>query len=253
MRFFPVLAALLLAALPARADEAPVLRAMSWNIHHGEGADGKVDLERIATVIKAQQPDVVFLQEVDNKCKRSGGIDQASEIARLTGLQHVFGKAMDHQGGEYGQAILAKFPLSDVKIHRLPGDGEPRIAVSAKGDTPLGPVTLASIHLDFKNEEQQLAQAQVAAAALLQSEHPIFLAGDFNAKPDSKTLAVFAQAPWVTVTKQSPSATHPADKPTDEIDYTVVRGLKASKPTTVIAETTASDHRPLVAVVAKPE
>ena len=86
---------------------------------------------------------MVVLQEVDNKCKRSGEVDQAAELARMTNLQYVFGKAMDDDGGESGQAILSRFPLSDLKVHRLPGEGEPRIAVSAQTETPFGPVTVA--------------------------------------------------------------------------------------------------------------
>ena len=45
------------------ADE---LRLVAYNIHHGEGMDGKLDLERIARVIAAEKPDLVALQEVDH-------------------------------------------------------------------------------------------------------------------------------------------------------------------------------------------
>jgi endonuclease/exonuclease/phosphatase family metal-dependent hydrolase len=255
MKILLCLSILCLTAGFGRAGEASKsLRVLSWNIHHGEGADGKVDLARLAAVIQAQAPDVVLLQEVDSRCKRSGGVDQPVELAKLTGLQQVFGKAMDFQEGEYGQAILSRYPLSDLRIHRLPGEGEPRIAVSAVAETPIGPVTVAGIHLDYQDEARQLAQAQVASAALLEiATSPVILAGDFNANPDSRTLAVFGQAPWSVVAKAGPPATHPADKPTDEIDFTVVRGLATVKSTTVIAETTASDHRPLLTIVGKPE
>ena len=237
----------------AEGDSRP-LRVLSWNIHHGEGADGKVNLDRIASAIQAQEPDVVMLQEVDNRCRRSGSVDQPAELARLTGMHQVFGKAMDFEDGEYGQMILSRFPLSDLRIHRLPGEGEPRIAISAVADTPLGPVSVASIHLDYKDEARQLVQAQVASAALLEAAtSPVILAGDFNAAADSKTLAVFGQAPWSVVAKAGAPATHPADKPADEIDFTIVRGLRVLKPTTVLAEAVASDHRPILTLVAKPE
>lgn len=245
---------LLIAGLSRAAEDPKPLRVLCWNIHHGEGTDGKVNLERLAAAIQGQEPDVVMLQEVDKGCKRTGSVDQPAELARLTGLNQVFGKAMDFDGGEYGQMILSRFPLSDMRIHRLPGEGEPRIAVSAVADTPIGPVTLASVHLDFKDAARQLVQAQVASAALLEiSTSPVILAGDFNAVVDSKTMAVFAQAPWSVVAKAGAAATHPADKPADEIDFTVVRGLRVVKPTTVLAEAVASDHRPILTLVAKPE
>ena len=52
------------------------VRVLTYNIHHGEGMDGKIDLERIAAVIKRLEPDVVALQEVDVKTTRSQGVDQ---------------------------------------------------------------------------------------------------------------------------------------------------------------------------------
>lgn len=235
------------------ADPPKELRVLTWNIHHGVGADGKLDLERIAKVITSQRPDVVLLQEVDQKCTRSGGVDQAAELAKLTQLKHVFGKAMDLQGGQYGQAILSRTDLADVKIHPLPSQGEPRIAVSATTVSPLGPITVATVHLDFQDEARQNAQAQVCAAALLTATTPVVLAGDFNAKPDTRTLATFTQAPWTIVPKEGTPHTHPADKPEIEIDYLIVRGLRPLKPATVIPETTASDHRPVLALIALPQ
>jgi endonuclease/exonuclease/phosphatase (EEP) superfamily protein YafD len=81
----------------------------------------------------------------------------------------------------------------------------------------------------------------------------VILAGDFNANADSRTLGVFSQAPWTVVPKVGHPATHPSEKPTDEIDFTVVRGLTTVKSTVVIPETVASDHRPLLTIVAKPD
>jgi endonuclease/exonuclease/phosphatase family metal-dependent hydrolase len=57
---------------PIRAAEPLRLRVMSYNIHHGEGVDGKVDLPRLAGVIRAEAPDIVALQEVDQKTDRTG-------------------------------------------------------------------------------------------------------------------------------------------------------------------------------------
>lgn len=238
----------------AKGEEAPKeLRVLTWNIHHGVGEDGKLDLARIAKTITDHHPDVVLLQEVDKNCTRSGQIDQAAELARLTQLKFVFGKAMDLQGGEYGQAILATADLANLAVHPLPSSGEPRIAVSAILDSRLGKITVASVHLDYADEARQHAQAQVCAAALLASPHPVILAGDFNAKPDTRTLANFAQAPWMIVPKDGPAATHPAAKPTTEIDYIILRGLQAVKPATVVAEAAASDHRPVSGIVALPK
>ena len=96
------------------------LSVMTYNIHHGEGTDGKVDIERIAAVIKQADPDLVALQEVDQKVKRSGQIDQPAELARLTGLHVVFGGNLPLEGGEYGNAVLSRFPIKRHENHSLP-------------------------------------------------------------------------------------------------------------------------------------
>ena len=48
------------------------LRALTYNLHHGEGTDGRVDLERIAGIVRAAQPDLVAFQEVDRRATRTG-------------------------------------------------------------------------------------------------------------------------------------------------------------------------------------
>src|SRR5688572_3660564 len=88
------------------AGPSPRLRVLTYNIHHGEGTDARFDLERLARIIREARPDLVALQEVDRRTRRASGVDQAAELGRLTGMNVVFGKAMDHDGGEYGQAIL---------------------------------------------------------------------------------------------------------------------------------------------------
>ena len=71
------------AALKAAPSETTVT-VMSFNIHHGQGTDGVVDLKRTARVIRASGADIAGLQEVDrNFAERSNWTDQAAELARL--------------------------------------------------------------------------------------------------------------------------------------------------------------------------
>jgi len=212
-----VLSAMMMAVTSHAEDEAKVLRVLSWNLHHGEGVDGKQDLARIAGVIQSLTPDVVVLQEVDNKCKRSGSVDQAAELGRLTGLQFAFGKAMDHDGGEYGQAILSKFPLTDFKVHRLPGEGEPRIAISAQAETALGPVTVAGLHLDYQDAARQTRSGPGGLLRLLAvSPHPVVLSGDFNAKARLEDVGGFCTRPhgWWCRNPVTTPPTRPRSRPT---------------------------------------
>ncbi len=165
MKFAAFFALLTLSAPADPAEPPPAgLRVLSFNIRTGTGMDGKRDLGRIAKVITDCQPDVVLLQEVDKNCARSGKTDQPAELARLTGWHVVFGAAMPLQGGEYGQAILSRTALENPQIHRLPGPGEPRIALAATTTTGLGTITVVTVHLDFGTAQTAQAEALAAAA-----------------------------------------------------------------------------------------
>ncbi len=56
------------------AREAVSVRVMTYNIQHGEGLDGRIDLVRTAQVIRRSEANVVALEEVDRGVKRSGGV-----------------------------------------------------------------------------------------------------------------------------------------------------------------------------------
>ena len=117
------------------------LRVMAYNIKHGHGNDGVVDLERAAAVIEAVAPDVVTLQEVDERCGRSGEVDQAAWLGERLGMESIFGTFMDYDGGRYGMALLSRLPIIEWTNHVLPPGAEPRSAPRSGAwlsDLPLG-------------------------------------------------------------------------------------------------------------------
>ena len=91
---------------------------MTYNIHVGVGMDKKLDLPRIADVIKREHVDLVGLQEVDRGVERTQRIDEIAELARLTRMDYAFAFNLKYQGGQYGVAILSRFPIRDTD-HRL--------------------------------------------------------------------------------------------------------------------------------------
>ncbi len=222
---------------------AEPLRVMCWNIHHGVGIDGKLDLTRIAKVIEAASPDLVALQEVDHRCSRSAMVDQTAELARLTGMSGHFGPAMDFGGGQYGLAILSKHPVHATRVHPLPGDGEPRIAFVAEISRDGLRFQFTTLHLEL-TEETRIQQAR----HLTQNpglSAPLLIAGDFNAPAESPSMRIFS-AKWPLLAKAEPRFTHPADKPTDEIDHFLAKGFSSVEPVSVLPESLASDHRPII-------
>ena len=98
-------------ATTAEKEKPFRLGVLSYNIHHARGVDGQLNLARIANVILSVKPDLVALQEVDNKTNRTGKIDQAAELSRLTKMFYIFGSNIEFQGGHYGNAILSRFPV----------------------------------------------------------------------------------------------------------------------------------------------
>ena len=85
---------ILLGAAAVTAEPIRV-RVLSYNIHHAEGVDRDLDLDRISRVIRSVDPDLVALQEVDRKVTRTRGVDQPAELARLTGMKVVFGSNIE--------------------------------------------------------------------------------------------------------------------------------------------------------------
>lgn len=231
------------------------LKVMTYNIHHGNppSAGDKIDIPAIAKVINAEKPDLVALQEVDVNTIRSGkGINQASELARLTGMYYYFSKAIDFQGGDYGVAVLSRFPIVDSVRYDLPVlkeiGGEPRTIAAITIQLPGNKrIIFASTHLDL-HEENRLAQSKLITDRFGKSKLPMVLAGDFNATPESKVISYLDQ--YFTRTCLPDCApTIPVENPEDAIDFIMLRPAKLFKVTTtrVIDEKYASDHLPVVA------
>lgn len=237
------------------AAEPSRVRVLTYNLHHGEGTDGKIDLARTAEVIKRLTPDVVALQEVDKATTRSLGVVQAAELGKLTEMHAAFGKAMDFAGGQYGEAILSQYRLAHVQVHRLPfTEGcEPRCALTARvrlGED--GPeIMFAGAHLEHAKASLRLCQAQKLNPALAaKNALPTILAGDFNDVPDSPAIKVL-QPHWTDATSGQPDPTWPSDQPRMKNDYVFFRPIDGWRVVEkqVINERVASDHRPLLVVL----
>ncbi len=240
------------AATQAAAPAAlPALRVLSYNLHHGEGDDGKLDLPRLAAVITASGADLVALQEVDQKTTRTGGVDQAAELARLTGLRFRYGKAMDYQGGAYGQALLSRWPLEEFTVHALPNPAnvEPRIAISATVRPPgRPPLRFIGTHLDAtRDDTARWQQARRLNERFGHDSIPTIFAGDFNARPDTRVMKVLGEH-FTDASAATPAPTSPAKQPTARIDYVLLRPAGAWRVVSakVLPEAVASDHRPLL-------
>lgn len=234
-------------------------RVLTYNIHHANppSKPNVIDIDAIANVIKQQQPDLIALQEVDVYTNRSGKtLNETSEIARLAGLPYYFfGKAIDYQGGEYGVAILSKYPLSSMANYPLPtaagSGGELRTLATAIISLPGNKtIVFASTHLDAQTSEtNRLLQIQKITDILNPQTIPVILAGDFNAIPGSNTINIL-DGNFTRSCISSCGFTISAISPTKTIDFIAYRPSDKFTVTShkVIEEKYASDHLPVLVV-----
>ena len=260
MKLFTTLlsAFLLLLLVGARGSGSdPVrVRVLTYNIHHGEGTDRRLDLWRLAEVIMSVEPDIIALQEVDQGTDRAGGLDQLAELQRLLCMYAEFGKAFDYAGGGYGVAVMARWPLLNAVNHPLPSspDKEPRTALTVHLRTSeTGPLLrFTSTHLaQGRNSGDRLVQARYLNDLLVSDgEEPSILAGDLNARPGTDAMDVFNDH-WTNAAAVGPSRTIPTGQRRQRGDYVLFRPAEGWRvvESRVIDDRLASDHRPLLSVL----
>lgn len=249
----------LLAGGCSAANEPVRLTVLTYNIHHAEGTDKKLDLPRIAGVIRSCNADLVALQEVDRGTARTNRSNQPAALARLLDMHVAYGPAMEFQGGKYGNAILSRRPIVWSRTlplpHRPGGRREPRVAVTARCKVRGGgEVLFASTHLDHTREpSDRLSQAQ--ALGIMQVTHftkealPTILAGDFNCEPGSPPMEQLKEHGWSLVS--GANASFVGANESKSIDHVLVsdpagwRVVEAR----VIDEPVASDHRPVLVIL----
>lgn len=226
------------------------VKIMSFNVARS-GEYAQYSVVPFAELIRQYQPDVVALQEVDYKVNRSKNMDFATELAAALGMFPVFGKAISYQGGEYGVAILSKYPLSSIHTYALPtpvGTKEERAVIIAEIEFPSGMnLKFASTHLDHSSDAVRSAMVDALNNFLLKDDTPTVVGGDFNAEPNENAISNGMQQ-WKEIGDDNP--TFP-DDPTKKIDY--LFGYPKEKCATisyqVIKKTGISDHCPIMAEI----
>jgi len=215
--------------------------------------------ERVSKTIKKLNPDIVFLQEVHGPNFIPNFIDQAQYLGESLQFHHSFAKARLWITGEYGVAILSRFPIEEktvIPLPNLPGE-EQEILLELKVRTPLGFLILMTTHLISKTHQKghderplRYLQAQRILNRILEKKDPVIFGGDLNTYGKSKIKSLY-QEHLVDVFKavgKGRSATFPARLPLARIDYLYVKGpfqLWQSK----VIRSYASDHRPLWAQI----
>ncbi|MEC3908236.1 endonuclease/exonuclease/phosphatase family protein [Tamlana sp. 2201CG12-4] len=237
-------------------NDKDTLKVMSFNIRHCTNKDGKLNMQRTAEAITHAGPNIVLLQEVDNKTGRSEGKDQAAELGKLTGMEHVFGKAINFNGGEYGVAVLSKFPIVKSKNILLPykQGTEQRTALWVALKVGKDTLTVVTTHLESGREaidfETRLLQVKDIKEQILAHPHPVILGGDLNSHPDFPGF-LFLKSFMKPSDKEPYTPTYPGIDPWVKIDYILM--YKPERFTVldyeVVDNELVSDHRPIISTL----
>jgi endonuclease/exonuclease/phosphatase family metal-dependent hydrolase len=173
----------------------------TFNIHHGVGAHGRLNLDHTAEALANAGLDMVALQEVDRRWStRSRFVDQAGLIAERLGMHLAFGPCLvrgrrEDGPREYGTALLSRYPIGRTHNTLLPRPrgGEQRALLEA--DVAVGNLTLRCLatHLHHMSRTERLAQAEAINATVVERDVPTVLLGDLNAKPGSPEIAALTR------------------------------------------------------------
>ncbi len=234
------------------------VNVLCYNIHVANppsAAKTKKDIPAIAKVINDVNPDIVLLQEVDVHTARSGkDVHQAEELAKSSKMAYFFAKGIDHDGGEYGIAILTHYPIIEKKRYPLTTiagtNGEPRVLATVLLELPgKKRLLVACTHLDAqRGDTNRLVQIKEVTDILKDQPYPVILAGDLNAPEGSAVIDILDQ--HFTRSCKDCGFTIPVENPRRCIDFiSFTPGKFEVEKHQVIQEKYASDHLPVNAVL----
>jgi len=223
----------------------------SYNIHRCVGLDGKCSPSRIAAVLKEMNCDVLALQEVDNSAGDHEGSAQLDYLAHALDMTPVPGLRIVRRMGEYGNAILTRLPVLDVRRHDLSYSWyEPRGAVDVDIDVAGTTLRVIAAHLGLSRSERRFQWRRLmVAVAEKPLETPTVMLGDMNEW--YRRSATLTEAHETFGKPPSPVA-FPSYAPCLALDRIWVRPLAALISMLVHrtqATRGASDHLPIKAVL----
>lgn len=238
----------------------------TYNIQHGcdhayylANKQERIDLAGVAEVIRANGIDVCGLNEVRNQEGHEGLCDQAKAIAEQLGYHAVFAKAIDLRVGEYGNALVSRYPIeafhtvaipAPAKEHRVGNGGyEDRVLLVAELTVDGERLTVMVCHFGLNPEEMQLA-VDTVKQELLTVRTPVILMGDFNFTPDSAYYPQLSAVLKDTAEPIEAPLTWPSEAPTQKIDY-LFRSDSLTVERRWSPDVLQSDHRPIFLTVTR--
>jgi endonuclease/exonuclease/phosphatase family metal-dependent hydrolase len=153
----------------------------TYNVHTCVGTDRHYDPERTVRVLKQTGADIVGLQEVSSRHRLRGVSDQFVYFEMALGFHGAAGTNLMRARAQFGNAILSRWPITDVRRLDLSiGRRERRGALAARIEAPGGPIGVMVTHLGLRRREraQQIVRLRDWLATL--AIRPMIVMGDFN-------------------------------------------------------------------------
>jgi endonuclease/exonuclease/phosphatase family metal-dependent hydrolase len=173
----------------------------SYNVHSCVGMDRRRRPSRVADVIREMDCDILALQEVDNQPGEDVESMQLEYLAQVLEMAAVPGLRMIRKTGEYGNAILTRFPILAVRRHDLSYPFcEPRGALDVHVEVGELTVRVIAAHLGLRRAERQTQWHRIMEAVRDEIDMPTFVLGDMNewyrgAKTLKEAHRVFGEPP----------------------------------------------------------
>jgi endonuclease/exonuclease/phosphatase family metal-dependent hydrolase len=228
-----------------------VLHIASYNIHRCVGTDLRSDPNRVAKVILELGCDTIGLQEVDSRPSDRSDSMQLDYLAQATAMQAVPGSTLIRHDGEYGNALLTRRRILDVKRHDLSyGRYEPRGALEVDLEVQGKPMRVFVMHLGLMPSERRFQMRKVLQELRRIPPHePVVVLGDMNewlplGRPLRWLHSLLGKPPW--------QRTFPVWAPLFALDRVWVRPVGSMLDFNVHrspAARRASDHFPVTARV----
>jgi endonuclease/exonuclease/phosphatase family metal-dependent hydrolase len=181
-------------------------------------------------------------------------------LRELTGFNGIFGKTIDYDGGEFGIAVLSRWPILATRFTRLPvtfadekdrAKYEERGALTVKVAAPGEDVRIVDTHLDAFSGETYRAQQATTLLSIANAQRDsgyTLLGGDLNSIPSSAVATMLERAGWKDLFVKCGTGelnSFPADVPNRRIDYLFASSDAVCRKASVL-NNQASDHRPVL-------
>ncbi len=224
------------------------LRIMTWNINGALGRNPRFDLARVVDYLQRLAPDIVALQEVDSRRARGADVANPFDVLReALGTHGAHAHAISTADGDYGQALISRWPLVANSVHDLSyPEREPRRAISAEIATPSGSMHVIATHLGLSLRERS-RQVETLLGLVGDMQRPTVVMGDFN---DWLWRGSVRRALRRVLPRCTTQRTFPAFLPLLRLDCVYVSSaLRLVSCKTDPSARSLSDHLPVIAEV----